>query len=321
MIRVPSLFAQPPPAVAVEIARHRVSAASVALRGGRVAVLAHAVEALPEGAVVPGLNASNIPDVRPVADALRRALDRLGTSSRRVALAVPDNVAKVSLLRFEKVPGRARDLDELIRWQVRKAAPFRLEDAQVSYVEGLDAPGGGREYVVVLARRDIVREYERVCAEVGAQAGLVDLSSFNVINAMLAVPRAPGGDWLLVHVTSEDATMAILRGQHLVFFRNRSADGEGSLADLVHQTAMYYEDHLSGTGFARVVLVGSGSSAAGAGRDIEYLRRALEERLAIGVGGFDVREAAILADRISASPDLQGALAPLVGLALRERQP
>jgi hypothetical protein len=138
---------------------------------------------------------------------------------------------------------------------------------------------------------------------------------------MLSTPQAPAGDWLLVHVTPEDATMAILRGRHLVFFRNRSADGEGSLADLVHQTAMYYQDHLSGTGFARVVLVGSGVSAASAGRDVEYLRRALEERLAIRVGAFDVREAATLTDRISASEDLQGALAPLIGLALRGREP
>ena len=38
-------------------------------------------------------------------------------------------------------------------------------------------------------------------------------------------------------------------GEHLVFFRNRAADGEAGLADMVHQTAMYYEDRLSGAGF------------------------------------------------------------------------
>jgi type IV pilus assembly protein PilM len=319
MTRTPSLFMTSPPTVAVEIARHRVSVASIVPRDGRLTVAAHAIESLPEGAVTPGLNAQNIPDVGVVAEALRRAFDRIGGRPRRVALAVPDSVAKVSLLRFEKVPERTRDVDELVRWQVRKAAPFRLEDAQVSYVPGVEPPGGGREYVVVLARRDIIEEYEGVCSAAGAQAGVVDLSTFNVINAMLASPQAPAGDWLLVHVTQEDATMAILRGPHLVFFRNRGADGEGSLADLVHQTAMYYEDRLSGTGFTRVVLVGGGSSGAAAGRDTEYLRRALEERLATKVGTIDTRETATLADRISAGPDLLDALAPLVGLVLRDR--
>src|SRR5213075_2754216 len=104
-------------------------------------------------------------------------------------------------------------------------------------------------FLVVMARRDIVQEYERVCSAVGATAGIVDLATFNVINAVLAGSAAPANDWLLVHVTQEDATMAILRGPHLVFFRNLAAEGEGSLADMVHQTAMYYEDRLSGKGF------------------------------------------------------------------------
>ena len=98
---------------------------------------------------------------------------------------MPDPVAKVSLVRFEQVPPRAQDLDQLIRWQVRKAAPFPIEEAQVSYVAGLRA-ADGQEFVVSLARRDVVQEYEALCAAPGAHAGLVDLSTFNVVNAVLA---------------------------------------------------------------------------------------------------------------------------------------
>src|SRR5205085_12306409 len=118
----------------------------------------------------------------------------------------PDNVAKVSLLRFDKVPERSHDLDELVRWQVRKAAPFRVEDAQISHVAGQKNADGSTEFVVVMARRDIVREYETVCEEAGAQAGVVDLSTLNVVNAVLAGQNAPAPDtdWLLVHVTPDD---------------------------------------------------------------------------------------------------------------------
>src|SRR5207253_1250533 len=96
-----------PPTVAVEIARHRVSAASILTRDSALAVAAHAVEALPPGAVTPSLNATNISGPRAVAEALRRVLDRIGARPKRIALAIPDSVAKVSLLRFEKVPDRA----------------------------------------------------------------------------------------------------------------------------------------------------------------------------------------------------------------------
>ena len=140
---------------------------------------------------MPSLNAANIADPKAVASALRRVFERMGTRPKRVALAIPDSVAKVSLLRFEKVPQRARDLDELVRWQVRKAAPFRIEDAQLSYMPSLKAADGSTEFVVVMARKDIIREYEAVCEDAGAQAGVVDLTTFNVINAVLAGPQAP----------------------------------------------------------------------------------------------------------------------------------
>ena len=307
------------PTIAVEIARHRVSAAAIASRGGGLSVTAHAMEPLPPGAVVPTLNAANIVDRKVVSRSLAQVFERMGSRPKRVALAIPDSVAKVSLLRFEKVPSRAHDLEELIKWQVRKAAPFRIEDAQLSYIPGLKTPDGATEFVVVLARKDIVREYEAACEDAGAQAGIVDLTTFNVINAVLTAPQAPADDWLLVHVTPEDATMAILRGSALVFFRNRIADGEAGLADLVHQTAMYYEDRLSGAGFGRVVLAGGGSPATQGAQDADYLRRALEERLGLSVDAVDPRAAATLMDRIIANGELLDALAPLVGLMARDR--
>lgn len=312
-------LAPAPPTVAVEIARHRVSAATIAARDGGLAVTAHAMESLPSGAVMPALNAQNISDPKAVAAALRRVFERIGVQPKRVALAIPDSVAKVSLLRFEKVPPRARDLEELVKWQVRKAAPFRIEDAQLTYMPSLTAADGSTEFIVVMARKDVIREYEAVCEGAGAQVGIVDLATFNVINAQLAGPQRPTDDWLLVHVTHEDATMAILRGDALVFFRNRIADGETGLADMVHQTAMYYEDRLSGSGFGRVVLAGGGSPAAEGGQDADYLRRALEQRLGTKVDAVDPRQAATLMDRISVNSELLDALAPLVGLLARDR--
>src|SRR5512132_337159 len=49
----------PAPAVALEIAADRVSAASLDWRGGKAYIASHAVEPLPDGVVVPSLTASN----------------------------------------------------------------------------------------------------------------------------------------------------------------------------------------------------------------------------------------------------------------------
>ena len=233
----PPLLASPPPSVAVEIAPRQLSAATIAAQGDRLTVTAHAVEPLPPGLVIPAVNTTNITDPPAVAKALARVFARLGARPKAVALAIPDSAAKISLLRFEKVPPRAGDFDRLVRWQMRKSAPFKMDEALVSCIPGPSSDAGPREFVVVAARRDIVREYEAAVEAAGAQAGIVDVTTFNVINAVLAAPTPPRGDWLLVHVTSDYASIAIVRGDALVFFRNRSNEREGSLADLVHQTA------------------------------------------------------------------------------------
>ena len=146
-------------------------------------------------------------DAAALTAAIRSVLDRLSSRPKRIALVLPDTVGKLSLVRFEKIPAKSQDLDQLIRWQVRKAAPFKIEDAQVSWVPGIVPPEGGREYVVTVARRDIIESYERACEAAGAYPGIVDLATVNLVNAVLGTDgrSTPAGDWLLVHIASDTA--------------------------------------------------------------------------------------------------------------------
>jgi type IV pilus assembly protein PilM len=311
------------PPVAVELAADHVSAASLETRAGAPVVTVHATEPLPGGALLPSLTSQNILNRPAVMTSLQRVLERTG-NPRRIGLVVPDLVAKVSLVRFEHVPARTADLDQLVRWQVRKAAPFPIEDAQVSYEPGFRATDG-QDFIVTLAKRSVIEEYENLCADAGAHAGIVDLATFNVINAALATISGAqhseaAQDWLLVNVAADYASIAIMRGASLIFFRNRATDSEGTLFDVVHQAAMYYEDRLQGAGFARAFL--TGTAAAGQARqsaDVDDLRRNLQDRLQKPVEAVDTSRAASVTDRITVSPALLDTLAPLVGLLLRGR--
>jgi Tfp pilus assembly PilM family ATPase len=316
---VRALLSTPGPAVGIEIALGRVSGVVLERSRRGLVVAAHATEALPDGAVKPAINDKNIADPAAVTDAIRRVFRRLERRPTRVALVIPDAAAKVSLVRFDTTPPRAADLEQLIRWQVRKAAPFRIEDAQVAFTPGSPVGEKGREFVVVLVRRDIVEAYEQVAANAGAHAGVVDLASFNLINVALAGgPLVAGGaDWLLIHVASDSSTLAIVRGEHLIFFRNRPADAEGDLVDLVHQTAMYYEDRLEGRGFTRAILACEEGSLDG--QDGGALRRTLADRLRTEVQTLDLQSAATLTDRISARPELVDALAAAIGVLISPR--
>src|SRR5258708_13587969 len=97
----------------------------------------------------------------------------------------------------------------------------------------------------------------KACADAGAAAGLVDLASLNLINAALASGADTiAGDWLIVHVAPDYATLAIVRDQHLIYFRTRQAESEADLAHLVHQTPIYHEDRLNRPRFPRLALSG-----------------------------------------------------------------
>jgi Tfp pilus assembly PilM family ATPase len=161
-------FSSPPPSAAVEITAARVTAASIGDHGGSHVLTAFASEPLTPGVVEPALNAPNVHDAAALTAALKSVLQKV-SRPRRVALVLPDSVAKVS--------------------------------------------------------RDVVESYERACDAAGAHAGIIDLASFNQINAVLAGGEVPG-DWLLVHIASDYATLAVVRSGMLVFFRNRATMGE-----------------------------------------------------------------------------------------------
>jgi Tfp pilus assembly PilM family ATPase len=261
------------------------------------------------------LTAQNLPDRAAVVKAIKAVVDRIGRP-RKVALVIPDLATRVSLVRFDQVPASREDLDQLIRWQVKKSAPFPIEDASLTWTPGSQSIEGGHEFVVALARQDVIREYESACESAGLHAGLVDLSTFSVVNCYLAGGRVPTGDWLVVQVRSDYTSIAIMRGGDVIFFRNKG-EGEGdALADLVHQTTMYYQDRLSGQGFTRVLVGGTGRP----GGDLEMARRGLEERLAVPVETIDPTRVAMLTDRITVTRDVMARLAPLVGMMLRTRQ-
>jgi len=308
-----SLSGSSSPLTAIEIGARRVTGVSLDHRGGRPVITAHAVEPLPDDAVVPSLTASNVRDHAVVARAVERVLEQIGRP-RRVGLVVGDPAGKVSLVRLQQVPTRPQDLEQVIRWQVRKSAPFAIEDAQVGYEKGMRTDDG-QDFIVTLARRDVIAEYEALCAAAGAHAGIVDLSTFNVVNAVLAGAGVPPGDWLLVNMGPGWESVAIMRGRQLIFFRNHTVDGEETLSDLVHQTAMYYEDRLNGSGFTRVLV--SGASTSG---NVDVLRRGLAERLGAGIETVDPTTAAAFTDRIGAGTALLDTLTPLVGLVLRDRE-
>jgi hypothetical protein len=246
------------------------------------------------------LNAINVHDPAALTAAIRSVLDRLSSRPKRIALVLPDTVGKLSLVRFEKIPAKSQDLDQLIRWQVRKAAPFKIEDAQVSWVPGIVPPEGGREWS---CRRDIIEGYG-ACRQRGVLASSIWRRS--IWSTPCSRRRAGPGRL---------AARQSRRLQHHgggarigLFPFARSVRKDDDLADLVHQTSRCIEDRLGGGDLASCWRASPRTPTPSA------LRRELEARL--GTRDPLTSGAVALRDRIAAAPELLD-LAPAIGPILR----
>ncbi len=305
-----------PPSVAIEIAAGRVTVAEVAGSGAGLTVSAYASEALPDEAVTPTHSGVNVPDAGVVTTAIRRACEKAGIRvPKRAALIVPDSAARVSILTFEALPARQADIEQLVRWQIKKSTPFPVEDAQISAaVTHRDA--GSTTVAAVAAQRDVIAQYEMPVTALGTHVGLVDVASVNVLNAVLANGTATQGDWLLVCLAREATSLAIVRQGSLMFYRHRSNVGDEPLSALVHQTAMYHEDRLGGQKFARVWVAGSAWVPGGG----DAMRREISARLGVQADAVDVRASVSLGDRVTPGAEALDALAAPLGILVRERR-
>jgi Tfp pilus assembly PilM family ATPase len=298
--------------VAIEIASRRVTVVEVSRAAGRTTVLRHASEPLPDGVVVPSLGPGNIPRGDLVSPLVERACLKAGLGvPKRAALVVPDSTSRVSLVALEQVPARAGDLEQLLRWQLRKATPFSLDAAQMSHFAA-NRMGGSTSIATIVARSEVIREYEQVLDALGIHPGTVDLASFNIANTVLGTGTAPEGDWLLVHLAADATTLIIMRGPSLMFYLHRTAvDGE-PLGALVHQTAMYHEDRLGGGAF-------TGAWVSGAGPDTDSAITEIRRRLGVTVAAVDPRAAAALADGTAVTVETLDAVAAPIGMLVRDQ--
>lgn len=197
---------------------------------------------------------------------LRELFEASGTRPGRVSLVLPDNLAKISLLRLPERPGSPRDLDELVRSRMRRAVPFRLEEARFNQQV---FAGEGREVtvLVVLVRKAVVEGLEAAIEALGGRVSAVDLATSNLVNlCRTGIDEASrdGSDVALFNEAGRYFSLVILRAGRLVFFRCKTlgedpAGGRpnGELTREVASSLSYYREKLEGKGigtlFARTV--------------------------------------------------------------------
>jgi type IV pilus assembly protein PilM len=260
------------PPVAIEVDGGQLALVRVRpARRARPHLEAFRVQVAPEHTVGASIFRPNLGSLEEMRDQVRELFARSGTKPGRVSLILPDNLAKVSIVTLPERPSTRKQLDELLRFKLRRSVPFRLEEAVLS---STILPGPGPEIGVLVAvmLRSVVEQFETAFEAAGARPGLVDLctpSVFNLVRGDLLAATTSGSDAALLNCTRNYFTLVIAQAGRVVFFRCKSyaggedADAAARIAVMVRELASsfsYYQEKLSGAGigtmFVRAVAPG-----------------------------------------------------------------
>jgi type IV pilus assembly protein PilM len=198
-----------------------------------------------------------------VRQALAGCLESLGrtgghpSASRAVdiALAVPDQAARVFFLSFDQFPAQPSQAIPLVRWKLKKSVPFEIDTATVSYMARRMATEW--EVLAVVSPEIIVRQYEVLVESLGLKPRFVTLSTLGSLG--LVLPEEPrgteseAGSCLLAKYSPPWLTTTILHEGSVRLFRTTFIESSASLQsgqdslreilEAVHPAAAYFQDN------------------------------------------------------------------------------
>jgi type IV pilus assembly protein PilM len=233
------LDAMPHPALALEIAPDRISAA----RWGRTGSLeGYYIEPLPAGAIIPSAVEVNIVNVPAVAPIMASACERLRGAGEEVALILPDPVIRVFVQQFEEFPSSADEAIPMLRWKLKKSVPFEADETLISYMRQ-ESREEGVNVLTALARLRIIREYESLAEGAGLVPGVVLSSSLAAITLL-----DDSKPTLLARISGSALTTAIVRQGSICGYRctdlpvHSAALSPQMLLEEVFPVAAYFQD-------------------------------------------------------------------------------
>ena len=245
-------FAEPErPSVAIEVRPTAVGVVRVRRDRRRVSVAAASAMDLPPGTLALSLTQANVADPDRFRQALRGALERAGVlGGARVALVLPDTAARVALVPAVEVPSKKpAEIQDLLRFRLRKSLPFEVRDARIAYAAPGDRPNDA--IVVAAAAAAVVDGYEGICRSLGLAPGLVEVAG--VALARVAFPTGSTGDGLLLNWDEGYLTLMLARDGWPILVRTLAGSTATSASDALREvssTLVYYRERLGGSGLA-----------------------------------------------------------------------
>jgi hypothetical protein len=238
---VADVFPPERPLVAIEVRQRSLGLVRIVRERRRTTLGSAAVLEIPEGVVRVSMTEPNLVDPVAFGRVLRSLIEHSGVADgARVAVVLPDATARIALLEAE-----GPDLEDAVRFRLRKAVPFDTREAQVA-VTPLPRVGGAKAMALAaVIAGPVLDGYEAAFREGGLFVGQVELASL----ALLRFVGEGGGDRVFVNWDEQAVTFWVVRAGRPLVVRALPARVVGSQQELVREvgnTVLYYRERLGG---------------------------------------------------------------------------
>jgi len=204
----------------------------------------YAIEPLPEGALVEG----GVADIEVVSGAIRRCLDRLGTSTRRVAMALPTDAVITKKIVLSAGLSEL-DMEMQVEAEANQYIPFAIDEVNLDFQVIGPAPSGtGDIEVLIAASRKEGIEDRVACAETAKLKPVVmDVELYAMLAAFGRVRGQFPSDTdesicALVDVGMKATKVNMMKGGQIVYGRELAFGGDHLTQSMMHAYGMSHED-------------------------------------------------------------------------------
>jgi type IV pilus assembly protein PilM len=261
----------------------------------------------------------NILDVGAFSKAIESALLRAGIGGRkRVALSIPDHLARIAVMELPDPPRSSAELVEFLKFRMKKSLPFDVERARVAFER---LPGEVPVFLTGVMHDAVVSQYEEVFAGLGFDVGLVLPASVSLLQLLRPLARrelAPGADYFFVNAEREYFSVSLVRDGDLpALTRTLGLSAEDGVARIYSEedflqeiipTAIYYREKLEGQSLARVYY-------RSLRPDLVHFREILEDQFEAPSEPFNLTKAIPAARELGLDADAADAVAAAAGAA------
>lgn len=167
--------------------------------------------------LAPLVNEPNITNPAELSRALQAVVGMIGNGTARFGLLLPDNAVRVSILSFETLPENRKEAQALMRWRIKEALPFPLEEARISH-EIVAREAERIEVLAVAGKSSVLADYERALELITGGPAVVLPATLALLPLL---PETEGTGQLLIHLCSGSITTAVTAGKRLRLWRTR----------------------------------------------------------------------------------------------------